>query len=128
MATSLEVRVPILDHRVFELAWRLPRELRIDGKKGKIALREVLARRVPRNLFERPKMGFAVPIDEWLRGPLRDWAESLLQPSDLEAIGLKPDMVQKTWNEHIGGGFNRQMRLWPILMLRAWSDHWGIKG
>lgn len=127
MAVSLEVRVPILDHRVFEVAWRLPHGLRIDGSKGKIALREILARRMPRKLFERPKMGFAVPTDEWLRGPLRDWAESLLQPRDLEAIGLKPGMVRRTWDEHVGGAYNRQTKLWPILMLRAWSDHWGIR-
>ena len=128
MAVSLEVRVPILDHRVFEVAWRLPHKLRIDGSKGKIALREILARRMPRKLFERPKVGFAVPIDEWLRGPLRDWAESLLQPQDLEALGLNANVIRRTWDEHTGGGYNRQTKLWSILMLRAWSDHWGIRG
>ena len=126
MANSLEARVPILDHRVFELAWRLPPALRIEGMKGKIALREVLARHVPRHLFERPKMGFAVPLDAWLRGPLREWAESLLGPGDLEAIGLKPDVVRATWNEHLSGRSNRQMMLWPILMLRAWSERWRV--
>jgi len=121
MATSLEVRVPLLDHRVVELAWRMPLELKIRHGTGKWLLRQVLYRHVPKALIERPKMGFGIPIDSWLRGPLRDWAESLLTEHSLKAGGyFHPAPIRKRWEEHLSGQYNRQYQLWPVLMFQAW--------
>ncbi len=121
MAVSLEARAPFLDHRIVELAWRVPLALKLRGGSGKWILRRLLDRHVPRQLMERPKMGFGVPIDAWLRGPLRDWAEALLDPVRLEQQGLlDPRLIRRRWDEHQGGRQNRQYPLWNLLMFQAW--------
>jgi asparagine synthase (glutamine-hydrolysing) len=121
MAVSLEARVPLLDHAVVEFAWRLPLTMKIHGRSQKWALRQVLARHVPASLFERPKTGFGVPAGQWLRGPLKEWAEDLLDPNTLRADGiLSPSVVTNTWNEHQAGRGNHEHRLWAILMFQSW--------
>jgi asparagine synthase (glutamine-hydrolysing) len=123
MGVSLEARVPILDHRVVEFAWRLPMELKFNSAGSKWALRQVLYRYVPPALVERPKMGFAVPIDRWLRGPLRDWAESLLDPSRLRREGFFDQaQVRHRWNEYLSGRRKWHNRLWALLMFQSWLD------
>lgn len=121
MAVSLEVRVPILDQRVVELAWSFAQDLKRTGDVGKQPLRTILARFVPSRLFERPKMGFGVPIDHWLRGPLREWGEDLLHPRRLEREGwLHAGPVWKKWEEHQSGQTDWQYLLWDVLMFQAW--------
>lgn len=121
MAASLEARVPLLDTRVVEFAWRLPRRLKQRHGQGKWLLRQVLYRHVPPALVERPKMGFGVPIDSWLRGPLKDWAADLLDPSRMAQAGLlRPEPVQALWRQHQSGERNWQYHLWDVLMLQAW--------
>jgi asparagine synthase (glutamine-hydrolysing) len=122
MSVSLEARVPLLDHRVVELAWRIPREHRVGPGPGKWLLRRVLDRYVPRELIERPKMGFGVPIDSWLRGPLRDWAETLLDERKLRDSGLLCGPIRRAWADHLSGREDGQYGLWAVLMLRAWLD------
>lgn len=125
MSVGLEVRVPLIDHRLVELAWRLPTPIRV-GRRGKEALRAVLRRRVPDALVNRPKMGFGVPIDTWLRGPLREWAEALLDPKRVARDGyLNPHVVTETWRAHLDGRSAVQHRLWTILMFQAWRERWG---
>ena len=123
MAVSLEARVPMLDHALVEFALSLPMGvLRRDGQ-SKWPLRQVLARHLPRALFERPKMGFGVPLDSWLRGPLKDWAESLLDPSRLAQDGfLDPAPVRQAWSDHLGGKGNFSYKLWDVLMFQSWLD------
>jgi asparagine synthase (glutamine-hydrolysing) len=117
--------VPLLDHRVVAYAWTLPRRFKIRGGEGKWLLRRVLDRYVPRRLIDRPKMGFAVPIDSWLRGPLRDWAETLLAPKRLAADGLlRVEPVRRAWAQHLAGTRNWQYPLWTLLMLQAWRERW----
>ena len=124
MAVGLETRVPFLDHRVVEMAWRLPMHMKIRGKTSKWALRQVLYRYVPKELIERPKAGFAVPIGEWLCGPLRDWAEGLLDPARLRAEGyLHPGPIQEAWREHLSGKRDHTPKLWAVLMFQAWLEH-----
>lgn len=126
MAVSMEVRVPMLDHRLVEWSWRLPRHYKFtdSGDRGKLLLREVLYRHVPKALIERPKMGFGMPMDQWLRGPLRAWAEDLLSESALTAGGLlRPAIVQKAWQEHLAGE-NRLPQIWTALMLQLWLARW----
>jgi asparagine synthase (glutamine-hydrolysing) len=125
MAVSLEARVPILDHRVVEFAWRLRPDQKIRGDTGKWLLREVLYRRVPRELIERPKMGLSVPINSWLRGPLRSWAEDLLAPSVLTRDGiLDPTQVQRAWRRFQAGKEHNGIGLWAVLMFQAWKERW----
>ena len=124
MAVSLEVRPPLLDHRVVEFAWRLPRHLRIHGGETKWLLRRVLSRYVPRDLVSRPKMGFGVPLASWLRGPLRGWAEDLLDPARLGGGLLDVDAVHTLWTEHISGQRNWAYALWTVLMYEAWRRRW----
>lgn len=125
MAVSLEARVPLLDHRVVEFAARVPVSLKMRGGQGKWLLRQVLYRYVPKELVERPKKGFAVPLDEWLRGPLRDWAEELLDEARLRREGyLRPEPVRALWREHLSGQRNRQDYLWNVLMFQAWRERW----
>jgi asparagine synthase (glutamine-hydrolysing) len=121
MAVSLESRAPLLDHRVVELAWRIPAALRFKDGRGKWVLRSLLDRHVPRSITDRPKMGFGVPIDAWLRGPLKRWAEGLLDPVLLKSQGwFDPDAVWRRWVEHQSGRHNRQYPLWNLLMFQAW--------
>jgi len=126
MAVSLEVRVPVIDHRVFEFAWSLPFDWKVSGDTGKSILQDVLSRYVPRTMFERPKMGFGVPIGEWLRGPLRDWSESLLDERRLSDQGLlNPEPIRRKYAEHLSGATDWHYHLWDVLMLQAWIDGQG---
>ena len=125
MACSLEARAPLLDHRVVEHTWSLPADLKIRAGESKWILRRVLERYLPRPLFDRPKMGFGVPIDRWLRGPLRDWAADLLEPRSLGDDGLfNVELVRRRWHEHQAGDRNWQYSLWIVLMAQAWRHRW----
>lgn len=127
MAVSLEARVPLLDHRVVEWALRLPRALKQRDGRGKWLLRQVLYRHVPQDLVDRPKAGFAIPIDTWLRGPLRDWAEDLLDERMLRAEGLlDAATVRAAWDAHQSGHRNLQYQLWGVLMFQSWRRRWPL--
>jgi asparagine synthase (glutamine-hydrolysing) len=124
MAASLEVRAPFLDHRVVELAWRLDMRFKVRGGQPKWLPRTLLARYLPRHLFERPKLGFGLPVDGWLQGPLREWAETLLSTVALERDGLfDAATVRRRWDEHLTGRRNWQQALWCVLMFQAWAEH-----
>jgi asparagine synthase (glutamine-hydrolysing) len=121
MAVSLEGRAPLLDHRLHEFAWSLPRDLKTSSGKGKILLRRFLATRVPPHLWERPKMGFTPPIGQWLRSSLRDWADELLAPAALARDGLlDPAPITSLWQQHRSGAADGSRPLWPVLMFQAW--------
>ena len=123
MAVSLEARVPLLDHRVVEFAWTLPLRFKRQGKIGKLMLRELLFHRVPQTLVDRPKHGFSVPISDWLRGPLRDWAEDLLSETRLDREGyLNPAPVREKWMEHLTGRRDWSYHIWDILMFQSWLE------
>jgi asparagine synthase (glutamine-hydrolysing) len=116
----------MLDHRVVELAWRMPLDMKIRDGQGKWLLRQVLYRHIPENLFEQPKMGFTIPLDSWLRGPLRDWAEELLAEQRLRNEGyFHPDPIRAMWAEHLSGKRNWQHHLWTVLMFQAWLEQEG---
>jgi asparagine synthase (glutamine-hydrolysing) len=122
MAVALEVRVPLLDHRVVELSWRLPQPFKLRGGTGKWLLRQIAYKYVPKRLLERPKMGFGVPIDQWLRGPLKEWAGDLLSSSAMNGAGLfDRSPIAKKWAEHQEGARNWQDFLWNVLMFEAWN-------
>jgi asparagine synthase (glutamine-hydrolysing) len=124
MACSLEVRAPFLDHRVVETAWRLPMHMKIRDNQGKWALRHVLYKYVPQALIERPKAGFGIPVGIWLRGPLREWAEALLNPQRLADEGyLIPGLITRIWTEHLSGRRDHTAKLWAVLMFQAWLEH-----
>ena len=124
MAVSLEARVPLLDHRVVEFAWRVPMRQKLRGGQGKWLLRQVLHRHVPNHLIDRPKKGFSVPLGNWLRGPLRDWAQALLDPVRLRDQGLfRHQAVQRVWQAHLAGRADFSAHLWGILMVQSWLDH-----
>jgi asparagine synthase (glutamine-hydrolysing) len=121
MGVSLESRAPFLDHEVIEFAWSLPLNMKIRHGQGKWLLRQILYKYVPQNLIERPKMGFGVPIDSWLRGPLRSWAEELLDEPYIRSSGyLNATAIRKKWDEHLSGKRNWQHELWGVLMFQAW--------
>ena len=121
MANSLETRVPFLDHRLIEFSWRIPLSMKIREGEGKWLLRQVLYRHLPKELVDRPKMGFGVPLHEWLRGPLREWAEDLLDAARLRREGyFEPAPIRRIWDKHLSGTSNEQYALWDILMFQAW--------
>lgn len=125
MAVSLETRIPLLDHRLVEFAWSLPLDMKIRNGQSKWLLRQVLFRYVPQEMIDRPKQGFSLPLDSWLRGPLREWAEALLDESRLRREGyLHPAPVRRRWQEHLNGKRNWQHWLWNVLMFQAWRERW----
>jgi asparagine synthase (glutamine-hydrolysing) len=125
MAVSLEARVPLLDHRVVEFAWQLPLALKFQDGRGKWLLRQLCNRYLPPELMARPKQGFAVPLEQWLRGPLRDWAEALLDERRLVTEGfLRAAPVRRRWREHLSGARNWSNQLWSLLMFQAWRERW----
>jgi asparagine synthase (glutamine-hydrolysing) len=125
MAVALEVRCPLLDHRVIEYFWSLPRTYLRDGNDRKILLKKILSHYVPPRLFERAKMGFGVPIKQWLRGPLRDWSESLIAEDRLRREGvLNAKPIRRAWEDHIAGRADYEHRLWTVLMFQSWRERW----
>ncbi|WP_094561714.1 asparagine synthase C-terminal domain-containing protein [Synechococcus sp. 8F6] len=126
MAVGLETRSPFLDHRVAAVAWRLPMAMKIRAGTSKWALRQLLYQHVPRELIERPKAGFAIPIGQWLRGPLRPWAAELLHPDRLQREGyLRPEPISQLWQQHLSGRYDHTTKLWTVLMWQAWLEQWG---
>ncbi|RPI27470.1 MAG: asparagine synthase, partial [Chloroflexota bacterium] len=125
MAVSLEARVPLLDHRVVEFAWRLPLSMKIRDGSGKWILRQVLHRYVPPELVSRPKKGFSIPVSQWLRGPLREWAEELLAEDRLKREGyFNPRPIRRRWEQHANEEQGWIRNLWNILTFQAWKARW----
>ena len=124
MAVSLETRMPFLDHRVINLAWNLDIDMKLRNGNGKWVIRQLLERHVPNRLWNRPKQGFALPVEKWLRGPLREWVESLLSEESLKNDGyLEAAPIRNIWHEHLAGK-NRQHTLWNVISYLAWRNHW----
>jgi asparagine synthase (glutamine-hydrolysing) len=124
MSVGLETRAPLLDPAVFELAWRLPLDWKLQAHSGKRALREALHRYVPPAIVERPKQGFGIPVGSWLKGPLRDWVESLLDERRLRREGfLDPAAVRRKWREHLSGTHDRQSEVWGAVVFQEWLQH-----
>jgi asparagine synthase (glutamine-hydrolysing) len=123
MAVSLEARVPILDHRVVELSWRLPRQFKIRDGRGKWILRQILYKHVPPALVDREKMGFSIPLAHWLGGPLRNWAGDLLLSTETNGF-LRTAVVHKEWDRFLGGDTTNAAGIWALVMLRAWEQRW----
>jgi asparagine synthase (glutamine-hydrolysing) len=122
MSSSLETRVPFLDKNVVEMAWSLPSSMKIRNKDGKWILKQILNKYIPKEYTERPKMGFGIPLGDWLRDELKDWAEDLLDKKNLENEGyVNPDLVIKLWNEHQSKKRDWQSILWPILIFQSWK-------
>lgn len=129
MAVSLETRVPMLDHHVFEFARRLPQTYKVRDGKGKWLLRQLLYRHVPQEMVDRPKKGFSVPLANWLRGPLKDWGAALLDPARLQREEVfRPDWIQRKWQEHQAGKRDWSTHLWSVLMTQAWLERHGLGG
>jgi asparagine synthase (glutamine-hydrolysing) len=125
MAVGLEARVPLLDHRLVEFALQLPLEAKLQAGRGKWLLRQLFNRYLPGELAERPKQGFAIPLEEWLRGPLRDWAEALLDERRLlDESFLDAGTVRRKWQEHLSGSRNWSTQVWNLLMFQAWQERW----
>jgi asparagine synthase (glutamine-hydrolysing) len=123
MANSLETRVPFLDHRLVELAWRLPMHMKMRNGKSKWILRQVLYKYVPRHLIDRPKAGFSIPLGEWLRGPLREWAEALLSDNRLDQEGyFNHSLIRKKWVDYLDGDDRHKLFIWNVLMFQVWLD------
>ena len=123
MASSLETRVPFLDHKLIEYVWKIPPSHKFKNGEGKRVLKKILNKYIPKNLTERPKMGFGIPIGSWLRGPLKDWAENLLDEKKISQEGyINPKLITYKWKEHLSGKKNWQYDLWNILMFQAWKD------
>ena len=123
MAVSLETRVPLLDSDIYKFAWSLPMSMKSNDLEGKLILKDVLKRYLEPKLFERPKMGFGVPVGDWLRGPLRDWAEELINEKRIKDQGLlSHKTVRKCWQDHLEGKRNWQNKLWSVLMFQSWLD------
>ena len=121
MSVGLETRAPFLDHKITEFAWSLPRSFRIEKNNGKRILREILYKYVPQNLVDRPKQGFGMPVNDWLRGPLREWTEDLISTKNLPSDGLlNGDLVRKIWSEHLSGSRNWEYKIWPVVMWQQW--------
>jgi asparagine synthase (glutamine-hydrolysing) len=123
MAVSLETRLPFLDCHVAEVAARIPAEMKFERGRGKLILRKLLARKLPQPVVDRPKQGFGIPLGAWLRDPLRDWAETLLEERRLGSDGFfDPGVVRKTWQQHLQGTRDASSALWPIRMFQAWRE------
>jgi asparagine synthase (glutamine-hydrolysing) len=123
MAVSLETRVPFLDHDIIEFVMGLPLEFKVKDTNSKRLLRKVLYRYVPKELIERPKMGFTIPLGQWLRGPLKDWAQDLIEPDYLKKSGyFRSDEVLQMWDEHLKRRTNWGHQLWNILMFQSWLE------
>jgi asparagine synthase (glutamine-hydrolysing) len=123
MSVSLESRVPFLDHRVFEFAWTLPLGYKMREGQTKWPLRQILYRYVPQALMDRPKMGFSIPLHDWLRGPMKAWAEELLDEARIQREGyLHAQPIRQVWQQHLSGKYNHGHKLWPVLMFQAWLE------
>jgi asparagine synthase (glutamine-hydrolysing) len=122
MAVGLETRVPFLDHRIIEFAWSLPFDFKVHNGKGKRILKDVLYKHLPTNMFQRPKTGFAIPLEYWLRKELKDWAHALLDPEKIKTQGLNNNLIQERWQEHQAGKANWHYQLWDVLMYMAWLE------